>query len=166
MRLTVKREVDAQILYLLRIYEVDGKDICKIGITSRKIEDRVVEILTSYFHAYRVFPKLYPKRFRKVKDAFMKEQWLLDYLKEYKYTIDKKFSGCTELVDIDLDILVDLYEKVLNGEEMIVDQWESCPVCGKDKKFSVEVDGKEVKTCGNKCEIKEEEDENRGEREN
>lgn len=154
MKLTVSTKISDKdsILYLLEL-DVDGNRVKKIGITSRKIEDRCIEIIESYFKSRREFCWLRPKRFRKTDDAYKKEQWLLDYFKEYKYTIDKKFSGSTELVDIDLDILVDVYEKIINGEEMIISEWAKCPVCGKDKKFSVIVNGKEVKSCGHKCEV-------------
>ena len=157
MKLTVETKISDKdtILYLLEL-DVDGQRVQKIGITSRKIEDRVCEILTSYFKGRRYFPYCKPKRYRKVDDAYKHEQQLLGWLKEYSCTIEKKFSGCTELVQMDLDVLVDLYEKVIAGEEMIVDQWASCPVCGKDKKFSVVIDGKEKKVCGHKCEEKNE----------
>ena len=141
-------------LYLLEI-DVDGERACKIGITSRtKIESRCLEILESYFKGRRYFPYLKPKRFRQVEDAFVKEQWLLEYLKEYKHVpLKGSFGGSTELVKLDLSLLVALYEQIIKGEDMIVHKWEKCPVCGKDKKFIYFEDGKEVNTCGHKCEI-------------
>lgn len=162
MKLTVTSNVSDKdtILYLLEL-DVDGQRVQKIGITSRKIEDRCLEIIESYFKGRREFCWLRPKRFRKVDDAYVKEQWILRYLKEYSCIIEKKFSGSTELVQMDLDVLVNLYEKVITGEEMIVAQWEACPVCGKDKKFSMEIDGKEKKVCGHMCEDKKSEDSSR-----
>jgi len=144
------------ILYLLEI-EVEGVLVQKIGITSRKIEDRCLEILESYFKGHREFPYMRPKRYRKVVDAYEKEQKLLKMFEEYKYVPEKPFGGHTELIKVDLDILVQEYEKMIEEDEMILDtddKWEKCPKCGKAKKFSVVVDGKEKKVCGSGCETK------------
>ena len=103
------------IVYVLDI-DVDGKQLVKIGITGRKIEDRVVEILTSHFHAYREFPRCRPKRYRKTTEMYVKEQMLLNYFSGYKYDTEKKFGGCQELVDVPLDVVVSYYERVLDGE--------------------------------------------------
>ena len=49
------------------------------------------------------------------------------------------------MLDVELDVLVDVYEKVVKGEELL-DVGEVCEECGKIKKF--EVNG-ELK-CGHK----------------
>ena len=108
------------ILYVLEI-DLDDKKVIKIGITSRKIEERVCEIVTSIFKTYRYFPKVYPKRFRKVEDNLDKEQFLLKYLEEYKYMSDNSFGGHTELVMMDLDLVADLYDRLERGEEIKTD---------------------------------------------
>lgn len=105
------------IVYLLEL-DIDGKTVVKIGMTTRKIEDRVLEILLSCFKQYREFPRCRPKRFKKTIDAYGKEQLLLRYFSDYKYTSGKVFGGCQELVDVPLDVVVDAYERVLNGEEL------------------------------------------------
>ena len=153
MKLKVQK-VDQETLYLLEI-EVDNEMVYKIGITGRdKIESRCLEIIESYFKGRRYFCYLKPKRYRKVDNAFTKEQWLLEYLKEYKHEPKKgKFGGSTELVKMDLSLLVALYEKIIKGEEVIIHEWEKCPVCGKDKKFVYFENGEETQTCGHKCEI-------------
>lgn len=111
-----KREMpDIGTVYLLEL-DVDGKRVLKIGITTRKVEDRVVEILTSYWHQYREFPYCRPKRFRKTTDYFEKEQMLLKYFEKCKYESEKKFGGCQELIDVPLETVVDMYERVLTGE--------------------------------------------------
>jgi len=145
--------VSQETLYLLEL-DVDGERVAKIGITGRpKIESRCLEIIESYFKGRRYMPYLKPKRYRKVDDAFVKEQWLLDYLKEYRfYPPNGGFGGSTELVKMDLSLLVALYEKIIEGEEVIIHEWETCPVCGKDKKFIYFEDGKEIRVCGHKCE--------------
>ncbi|MFW9603036.1 MAG: hypothetical protein ACMV1B_12070, partial [Prevotella sp.] len=110
---------------------------------SKKIEDRLVGIATSVFSKHRYFPYIYPKRFRKVDSALVKEQKILEYMKEYKWTSEKEFGGHTEMLDVELDVLVNVYEKVVNGEELL-DIGEVCEECGKIKKF--EADG--VMKCG------------------
>lgn len=120
MNLCVSHNLDAKtskegILYVLDI-EVDGKKVVKIGVTCRpKIEDRVCEILTSHFHAYRFFTYCRPKRYRKVEDPYDKESQLLRYFKDRKYVSEKVFSGCQELVDVTLDEVVEVYERLLSG---------------------------------------------------
>lgn len=105
------------ILYLLCL-NVDGVDVVKIGVTTRKIDDRVCEILHSHYKVYRWFPECYPKRFRKTKDVYEKEKILLDYFELYKFNAKKPFGGCQELVYAPLELVVEIYEKVLNGEEL------------------------------------------------
>jgi hypothetical protein len=138
----VKVEDARSILYLLDM-ELEGKKVRKIGITSKRIEDRLVGIATSVFSKHRYFPYIYPKRFRKVDSALVKEQKILEYMKEYKWASEKEFGGHTEMLDVELDVLVDVYEKVVKGEELL-DVGEECGECGKVKKF--EVDG--AMKCG------------------
>lgn len=100
------------ILYLLEI-DVDGQRVVKIGMTCRKIEERVVEILTSHFKTYREFPYCRPKRFRQVDNVFQKEAELLSHFKKRKFVSKKKFSGCQELVNVPIEEVVDVYEEVV-----------------------------------------------------
>ena len=141
---TVSMEDARSTLYLLHM-EIEGKRICKIGITSKKIEDRLQGIVMSFFSKYRYCPFLYPKRYKKVDSALVKEQKILEYMKEYKWQSEKQWGGWTETLDVELDVLVGVYEKVVNGEKL-VEEGELCE-CGKVKKF--EIDG-EMK-CGHKC---------------
>lgn len=106
-RTDVKNEEN--ILYLL-ILEINGTEVYKIGVTGRSVEDRVSEILLSFYTKYRYFPYCKPKRFRKIPNAYRTEADLLDYFKEYKYNSKYKFSGSTELISgIDLDRVLDKY---------------------------------------------------------
>ena len=52
-------EEDVGILYLV-YFELDGKQLVKIGVTARTIEERVSEILISIFKKYREFPYCKP----------------------------------------------------------------------------------------------------------
>ena len=116
LKITTKVDKEECILYLLEIM-VGDLQVIKIGVTCRKIEDRVCEILTSFFKSYRYFPYLRPKRFRKTTDVYEKEAKLLEHFKEYKYEPDSRFSGSTELISgVDLDVVVEEYERLLNDE--------------------------------------------------
>ena len=116
----------AGVLYVLEL-DVDGKTVVKIGLTHRKVEERVCEILTSYWKSYRVFPRCYPKRFRKVEDVYAKEQELLRYFSDRKYESEKRFSGCQELVDVAVDEVVQKYEELVSG----VNIWNTAGESGK-----------------------------------
>lgn len=109
-----KVEEDVGILYLV-YFRLDDKDLVKIGITTRTIEDRVSEILCSIFKKYREFPYCRPKRFKKTTDIFEKEATLHRYFEKYKYTPQNKFSGSTEFFEIPLNIAVEAYESLLEG---------------------------------------------------
>ena len=126
IKLKVGRELVSEkgdgIVYLLYMW-VDDLMVVKIGVTTRKVEERVVEILTSYWQQYRVFPKLYPKRFKKTSEILSKEQMLHEYFRDKQYEFEKKFDGSTEYFVIDdeeelLRVYADCLEGVdINGEE-------------------------------------------------
>jgi hypothetical protein len=104
------------IVYLLHM-DVDGKRVVKIGVTSRaKIEERVCEILTSYFKSYREFSYCRPKRFGKTTDIYEKEALLHKYFEDRSYESEKKFDGCSEYFDISIEEAVDVYEMVVKEE--------------------------------------------------
>lgn len=106
---------DCGILYLV-LFQLEGKQLIKIGVTTRSIEERISEILVSMFKVYREFPYCRPKRFRQTANVFEKEAILHTYFKDYKYPPGKIFSGCTEFFDIPLDVAVTAYEQLLvNG---------------------------------------------------
>jgi len=100
------------ILYVLLI-QIEGKDLVKIGVTSRGIADRVLEITESVWIKYRYFPYVYPKRFRKTDGYLGKEKVLHKYFKEYKYKTEFKFGGSTECFSAPLDKVVAAYEYLL-----------------------------------------------------
>ena len=110
-------EEDSGIIYIV-LFRLDDKELVKIGITTRTIEERVSEILVSMFKVYREFPYCRPKRFRKTSDIFEKEAILHEHFKKYSYKPDKKFSGSSEFFDIPLDDVVVVYERLLAGEPL------------------------------------------------
>ena len=110
---------DRGIVYLLDI-EVDGKQVTKIGMSKREITDRVPEIQEAYLKVYRYFPYCKPMKFTKTLDPLAKEQILLEYFKEYKYESLLSFSGCQELVDVDVQLIKLAYKKVLADQPLPV----------------------------------------------
>ena len=118
MKLTVSKKVDLLtddfgILYIV-LFTLDNKQLVKIGVTSRTIEDRISEILLSIFKAYREFPYCRPKRFRKTNNTYSKESTLHKHFADRQYVPSKKFSGSTEFFDVPLDEVVGVYEELLN----------------------------------------------------
>jgi hypothetical protein len=110
-------EEDVGILYIV-YFELEEKQLVKIGVTTRNIEDRVSEILVSIFKKYREFPYCRPKRFRKTGNVYEKEAQLHQYFKQYSYEPKNKFSGSTEFFDVPLDEVVEVYEQLLKGQDI------------------------------------------------
>ena len=119
MKLSISKDIVRKdgILYVLCI-KLEGKDLVKVGVTCRnKVEDRVCEILTSIHSRYRIFPETYVKRYRKTSDVYSKEAEMHKLLDEYSYKTEHTFGGCTEMFDVDLDLVVELYEELLKDKE-------------------------------------------------
>jgi hypothetical protein len=108
---------DIGILYLV-CFTMEDKVLVKIGVTTRKIEDRVSEILVSIFKKYREFPYCRPKRFKKTTEIFEKEAILHEYFKKYRYTTEHKFSGSTEFFNVPIEKVVNAYENLLEGKPL------------------------------------------------
>lgn len=117
---------DPGILYIAR-FDLEGKELVKIGVTSRSIEERMSEILISIFKRYREFPYCRPKRFRKVEDAYEKEAGLHFHFQDYKYLPQKQFSGHTEFFDMPLDEAVLVYENLVNGDVTVESLYTRSP---------------------------------------
>lgn len=108
----------AGILYIL-IIEIEDKTVYKIGVTKRNIQDRVSEILISFWHQYRYFPYCKPKRFTRTTEVYKKEAMMHKYFADKKYCSEHIFGGCSELFsDIDLEHMLDIYTKCLDGEDI------------------------------------------------
>jgi hypothetical protein len=116
--LTVKKEPTKGKLYILYMWVGEEEELMvKIGVTTKpEVVDRVLEIIRSYYFAYRVCPKVYPKRFKTVDNVYAKERQLHKYFEEYKYEFDKPFSGKTEFFKgIDEEELLDVYDRCIKG---------------------------------------------------
>lgn len=122
MVIRVRKDIDLEddqgILYVVH-FRLEDRDLVKIGVTTRTIEERVSEILVSIFKKYREFPYCRPKRFRKTGCVYEKEAQMHEYFKEYSFAPSKKFSGSTEFFDVALDTVVEVYENLLNGEDIL-----------------------------------------------
>lgn len=113
----IKAEYDG-IVYIL-LFEIDGKQVQKIGVTQRKIEERVTEILTSFWKSYRYFPYCKPKRFKSTSMIFNKEAQLHYHFANVKYEPEHKTDGSSELFCVeDLDYLLDMYTRCIDGENI------------------------------------------------
>lgn len=112
---TKEEDVSEGIVYLLIMWLDDGTEVYKIGVTKREVQERVCEILTSYWTKYRVFLRCYPKRYRKTDKIYEKEAAIHKELSEYSYKFDKEFSGSTEFFSgIELEKVVEIYERIVN----------------------------------------------------
>ena len=117
MKFTVtKASKSLKIIYLL-IIKLEGKKLVKIGITSRRLEDRVCEILKSIYKRYRIFPYCKPKRFTKLANAYKKEQKLLEVFKNKAKRTDLIFNGSTECFEISEELALREYDKVCKASK-------------------------------------------------
>lgn len=118
LKISTKDErISDGIVYLLVVRLEDGTEVYKIGVTTRKIQERVGEILTSFWTQYRYFPYCKPKRFRTTSDIFEKEAKIHKELAEYRYEFDKKFGGHSECFSgLELEKVVEVYERVVKDK--------------------------------------------------
>jgi hypothetical protein len=113
---------DNGIVYVLQI-KLEDKLLVKIGITNRsKVEQRVSEILIGIWKKYRVFPECYVKRFKTTTDIAKKEQFLHEYFHRYRYETLHEFGGHTEFFYCPLEQVVEVYDQLLAGEPISIDQ--------------------------------------------
>lgn len=118
LRISAKDEcVSEGIVYLLVIRLEDDTEVYKIGVTTRKIQERVGEILASFWTQYRYFPYCKPKRFRSTNDIFEKEAKIHKELAEFSYEFDKKFGGSSEFFSgVALDKVIEIYERIVKDK--------------------------------------------------
>ena len=98
------------IIYAILV-ELDGKSLVKIGVTHRRIQDRVSEILTGIFMKYREFPRCKPLRFKTTEDPYGREKDFHNYFSEYSYSPEHKFGGSTEFFDVPFEEVVKVYDE-------------------------------------------------------
>jgi len=108
-----KQVVDSGIVYVLEL-ELEDKKLIKIGITTRKIEDRVTEILTDIWKKYGVFPRCYVARYSKINDYFGMELYLHKHYKEFQYECEHKWGGSSEVFLLDTEDVKNKYDEIKN----------------------------------------------------
>ena len=110
-----KGEETAERLYVLEI-TVDDKVVYKVGKASgHSSKARMLQIIGSYFDAYRVTPIIRIIKDKACKDVFGKETKCHQELVNYRYIPDKTFSGCTEIFNVDKEAVLEVYKRVLEG---------------------------------------------------
>ena len=107
-----KSKQAAGIVYLLE-FDLEGKKLVKVGMTFRRVEDRVCEILVSIWKRYRIFPQCYVKRYKTCSNPQKMEKQLHKQLYQYKYKTLYSFSGSTEFFEIDLVSAVSAYDALI-----------------------------------------------------
>lgn len=107
-----KSKQAAGIVYLLE-FDLEGKKLVKVGMTFRRVEDRVCEILVSIWKRYRIFPQCYVKRYKTCSNPKKMEKQLHKQLYQYKYKTLYSFSGSTEFFEIDLVSAVSAYDALI-----------------------------------------------------
>lgn len=99
-------------VYIIKMVLDCGTVIYKIGITARKFEDRLAEIVIDVFKHLRYIPRTTAKRFTSSTNYEHVETELLSMYKDKKYTWGFTFGGCTEFIcDVDEEELLAEYDK-------------------------------------------------------
>jgi hypothetical protein len=116
MTITRKEEVDSDrgMIYIIKMVLDDGDIVYKVGLTKReKIQDRLGEVVISFFNAYRYIPRTTVKRFRITDGCYSKEAKLHRELKEHRYKFKTKFCGSTEFFKCDEETVITAYDNGL-----------------------------------------------------
>lgn len=109
-------EENVERLYVLEI-TVDGKVVYKIGKASgHSSKQRMLQIIGSYFDVYRVTPVVKIVKDKVCTDVFKKETMCHQELVEYRFRPEKVFSGCTELFDVDKEVVLEVYKRILESQ--------------------------------------------------
>lgn len=110
-----KGEESTERLYVLEI-TVDDKVVYKVGKSSgHSSKQRMLQIIGSYFDAYRVTPVVKIVKDKVCIDVFKKETKCHQELAEYKFRAEKVFSGCQELFDVDKEVVLEVYKRILES---------------------------------------------------
>ena len=115
---TDKRKAPTGRLYILEIITEDLQIIHKIGMCyTDRTTDRMMEILRSWFVAYRYSPYTIWKLNFETKDPYLLEKDVHATLAEYKWKPDKKIDGCEEMfTGLDIEEVIDYIKSVKVGE--------------------------------------------------
>lgn len=102
-------------VYVFKMILDCGTTVYKVGITSRdRVEDRLGEVVMSFFSKYRYIPRTTIKRFRKNVSYESIERTLHKEFDYCCYEFDKKFGGSTEFFCLEEDVLLERYDELLS----------------------------------------------------
>ncbi len=102
------------IVYVIRMELDSGEVVYKVGITTRKIEDRLAEILIGVFKYLRYVPRTSVRRFSKSERYEWVERELLDRYADKKYEWGFSFGGSTEFVcGVEEEELLEVYDSLM-----------------------------------------------------
>ena len=108
-------EENVERLYVLEMV-VDDKVVYKVGKSSgHSSKQRMLQIIGSYFDAYRDTPVVKIVKDKVCTDVFKKETKCHQELAEYKFRAEKVFSGCQELFDVDKEVVLEVYKRILES---------------------------------------------------
>ena len=106
------------IVYIIKMWVGDKDDlqlVYKIGVTTRKIEVRLLELAASHFTVFRYMPMMDVRKFTKTSCYFGMEAELHELYKEYRYYSKTEWDGHTELfAGIDEAELIERYEELIS----------------------------------------------------
>lgn len=83
-------------VYVLRIRLKSGEVVHKIGMTTRKVQSRIAELVVDYYMKYGYIPMVEVVRKEKSRWYVEVEQLLLSKSEHWKYEASKQIDGVTE----------------------------------------------------------------------
>ena len=119
-------------LYVLRFELDDGIVLHKVGMChTDRTEDRMMEILRSFFMVYRYIPRVTLRKNLTTIVPLLVEQHMHSLLEEWSYSFDKKFDGYKEFfMGLDEQVLLTYlgdfpYNELLQVDSMKIDDYET-----------------------------------------
>ena len=110
-----KGDENTERLYVLEMV-VDGIVVYKVGKASgHSSKARMLQIIGSYFDAYRVTPVVKIVKDTACSEVFEKEILCHQELAEYRYVPEKVFSGVTEIFKAEKEVVLEVYRRILEG---------------------------------------------------
>lgn len=116
------RKPEKGIVYVLRFVLDCDTVVYKIGITTRTINERLLEIVGDFFNKYRYIPNVKARKFTSTVNYAEMEKRLHKEYADCSHYFDKKFNGSTEFFKIaDEDILLHSYSSMIEEYSNVSD---------------------------------------------
>ena len=110
-----KGDESVERLYVLEMI-IDGTIVYKVGKASgHSSKARMLQIIGSYFDAYRITPVVKIIKDTACTGVFEKETLCHQELAEYRYVPEKVFSGVTEIFKAEKEVVLEVYKRILEG---------------------------------------------------